>query len=136
MLHLAAATKQGGIASTFPDVCKTPAGPSPVPLPYPNIAQLATADDTSDNVLIQNKQTVVTTSVIPRSSGGEPGTLKGVMSNTQLDECRFKRASEKVIVEGKGLVFHTAPTSHNGSNPNMPIGMHTTPSQSKVLIAP
>ena len=31
----------GGMSMVFPDVCKTPAAPSPVPIPYPNIGQSA-----------------------------------------------------------------------------------------------
>ena len=35
----------GGMSIVFPDVCITPAAPSPIPIPYPNIGQ---ASDTSD----------------------------------------------------------------------------------------
>lgn len=136
MLRLSAATKKGGVASTFPDVCKTPAAPSPIPLPYPNVAQLDITDETCPHVLIEKKETVVESSVIKQSSGDEPGTLKGVVSNTHMGECRFKTASSKVFAGGKRVVFHTAVTSHNGSNPNMPVGCHHTASQSKVLVAP
>jgi len=34
-----AATKKGGNCAAWPDTCKTPAAPSPIPIPYPNIAQ-------------------------------------------------------------------------------------------------
>ena len=34
----------GGMSIAFPDVCKTPAGPAVVPIPYPNVGK---ASDTS-----------------------------------------------------------------------------------------
>ena len=38
-----------GIAFAFPDVCQTPVpGSSPVPIPYPNIAQLDQASGITD----------------------------------------------------------------------------------------
>ena len=39
-------------------------------------------------------------------------------------------------IDGKGAVHHTAMTAHNGSNANMPAGIHDAPSQAKVLVSP
>lgn len=117
-----------------PDVCLTPAGPSPVPIPYPNMAQLNSCDGAIDAVLIENKETVVESSKIPSSMGDEAGTQKGVVSGTNRDELAFKLYSSKVYAAGKKMVFHTAMTSHNGSNANFPAGTQVAPSQSKVLV--
>jgi hypothetical protein len=135
MSSMPASTKKGGMAFAMPDVCKTSVGPSVVPIPYPNIAQLSGADRTVDKVLIENKEVVVEDSKIPSSSGDEAGTLKGVTSSTTRGEARFKQYSSKVYAKGKKIVHHTATTSHNGSNANMPSGTHTTASQNKVLVA-
>lgn len=62
---LPAATKQGGQCFAFPDVCKTPAAPSPVPIPYPNIAMVANTDNAIEEVLMVNKATVVENSKNP-----------------------------------------------------------------------
>ena len=44
--------------------------------------------------------------------------------------------SDKVKLEGKGAVTHTAMTAHNGDgNANMPAGVLLSPSQAKVLAA-
>jgi hypothetical protein len=137
MIQMPAATKKGGMANTFPDVCKTPAppAPSPVPIPYPNIVQLNGADGTSKKVLMENKETITESSKVPRSSGDEAGVAKGLVSSTNMDKCTFKKYSSKVYAQGKKIVHHTAVTAHNGSNANMPAGCHTAPSQTKVLVA-
>jgi hypothetical protein len=134
---LPASTKNGGMANCFPDVCKTPAppAPSPVPIPYPNIVQLNGADGTIKKVVMENKETIVESSKVPRSSGDEAGVAKGVASNTNMDKCTFKKYSSKVFAGGKKIVHHTAMTSHNGSSSNMPAGVHAVPSQTKILVA-
>jgi hypothetical protein len=135
MPAMPAATKQGGMCLGVPDVCKTPAGPATVPIPYPNIAQLSGCDGTVDKVLIENKESVVEDSTISSSSGDEAGTLGGVVSSVNRDEAQFKQYSSKVYMKGKKAVFLTAMTSHNGSNANFPAGTLVTPSQTKVLVA-
>jgi len=129
-----AATKKGGSTAGGPDVCKTPPAP-PVPAPYPNMGQVADSDKTVSKVVIQNKETVVESSKIPSSKGDEAGTLKGLVSNTNMSTIQFKKASSKVYAKGKKIVFHTAKTAHNGSNANAPVGAHASPSQTKVLVA-
>jgi hypothetical protein len=134
MSQMPASTKKGGMCMGVPDVCLTPAAPSPIPVPYPNIAQLSGADGAVDKVLIENKETVVEDSKVPSSSGDEAGTQKGVMSGTNRDEAQFKLYSSKVYAKGKKIVCHTAVTSHNGSSANLPVGTHVSPSQTKVLV--
>ncbi len=41
-----------GMNMGFPDVCVTPVGPVPTPIPYPNMAMNATAVPFAPNVLI------------------------------------------------------------------------------------
>ncbi len=129
-----ASTKKGGQAFAMPDVCKTPAAPSPLPLPYVNIAMLSDTDDAIDTVLMENKETVVESSEVSGSKGDELGTLKGVVSSTNRDKVKFKKYSSKVFAKGKKIVHHTAITSHNGGNANMPTGCHVGPSQTKIII--
>jgi hypothetical protein len=43
-----ATTKTGGASLSGPDICKTPAAPSPVPIPYPNVTGIG--DDTATKV--------------------------------------------------------------------------------------
>jgi hypothetical protein len=134
-MPMPASTKKGGMCLGVPDVCQTPTSGGPVPVPYPNTAQLNGADGAVDKVLIENKETIVEDSKVPSSSGDEAGTQGGVVSGTNRDEAQFKQYSSKVYFKGKKAVHHTAITSHNGSNANMPAGTQVAPSQAKVFVA-
>lgn len=146
MMSLPAGSKKGGMAQGGPDVCHIPAPPPPagpggIPTPFPNLASLASADKTVAKVLIEKKETVVEDSTIPSSKGDEAGvsnlpTPKGLVSQKNMGECKFKKASSKVFADGKGIVYQTAPTTHNGSNANAPLGVFGVPSQLKVFVAP
>jgi hypothetical protein len=130
-----AATKGGGRCVGGPDVCKTPAPTgAPLPVPYPNMADVSGSDDTCDKVVIVNKETVVESSSISSSKGDEAGTVGGVKSNVNRDCCKFKKYSSKVYAGGKKVVYHTVTTAHNGSNANA-VGAHAQPSQTKVFVA-
>jgi hypothetical protein len=120
----------------MPDVCLTPAAPSPVPIPYPNFGMLATANNAITTVLIENKEIVVESSKLPSSTGDEGGTAGGVVSGQFKGEVSFKTYSSKVFAAGKKVVHLTSMSAHNGSNPNMPAGAVIAPSQTKVIVAP
>ncbi len=129
-----ASTKAGGMAFGIPDVCNTPSPTGPIPLPYPNIGQLNTADEVVDKVLIGNKEIVVEGSKMTSSSGDELGISGGVTSGTSRDEVTFKVYSFFVSADGKKVVFCPTVTAHNGSNPNVPVGLQVTSSQDKVKV--
>jgi len=132
-----ASCKAGGTCFGFPDVCKVPAPPAPpIPTPFPNTGQVMQASKTSKKVKITNKEAVTTKSHIPRSMGDEAGTLKGMVSSTNMDKITFKKGSSKVKVEGTPLCHLTSMTAHNGSNANFPPGAQIAPSQTKVLSMP
>ncbi len=136
MLKMPATTTKGGMCTGLPDVCKVPApGAPPIPTPFPNISQASGAKKTVKKVLIGKKKVVVESSKIPSSKGDELGTLKGMVSNKHRSETQFKKYSSKVYAKKKKIVHHTALTTHNGSNPNLPVGNHVKPSQSKVCVA-
>lgn len=91
-----------GIAFAFPDVCKTPAPPGPpVPIPYPNIAQLADATTVADNLVVGPAELNVLVKTgspeIPTSTGDEAGSVGGVKSNVIKGACKFTEASGSVV---------------------------------------
>jgi hypothetical protein len=132
-----AGSKAGGTCTAgAPDVCKVPSPSGPVPTPFPNTAMVANANKTSTKVVIENKAAVVETSEIPNSNGDEVGSTGGVVSSTTAGPVAFKKGSSKVVIEGKGAAYQTGSTAHNGSNPNVPVGLFSAPSQSKVLVSP
>jgi len=134
-----AATMKGGQAMCVGplDVCKVPASPAPpVPTPFPNIAMLNMALNTSTTVLIENMPVLVEMSETPISSGDEAGVLGGVVSNVFIGPMVCKKGSSKVKVQGKGAMTMTGLTSHNGKCPNVPMGMIMAVSNAKVLVSP
>ena len=133
-----ASSTAAGQGFAFPDVCLTPAppAPSPIPIPYPNIAMMMDAQKTSTKVKFVGKDAITKKSEIPRSSGDEAGTSKGVASGTNMDKMVYKIGSSKVKVEGVDVAHLTSMTSHNGTSSNMPAGAQVVPSQVKVKVSP
>ena len=57
----------------FPDVCKTPAAPSAVPIPYPNLIK-ASDSSTGEKEVKQSGKMVEPKRTFKQSEGDEPGT--------------------------------------------------------------
>lgn len=129
------ATTGGGQCMVFPDVCKVPAPPAPpIPTPFPNIGMCSQAKKTTKKVKIKNKKVLTMKSEIPRTKGDEAGTLKGLISSTNMDKLKYKKSSSKVKFEGGKVVRSLDMTGHNGSNSNAPPGAQIAPSQTKVIV--
>ena len=95
--------ESNGQAMFMPDVCITPAAPSPIPIPYPNIAMSSDADKGAKNVTVDGNPILVEGSTFSRSSGDEAGTNGGVMSGVNMKEAEFLMASFDVFAENKGV---------------------------------
>lgn len=111
-------TKGPGICFAFPDVCLTPAAPSPVPIPYPNIGQLADASGTATSVKVGGQDVVTSDSSIPHplTVGDDAGTGGGVVSGTFKDEVKFVTFSMTVFAEGANVVRMFDTTTQNKQN--------------------
>ena len=112
-----------GIAFAFPDVCNTPAPPaSPVPIPYPNIAQLNQADavtnESNKELFVGGDYVLLKGAVIDTSTGDEAGSAGGVSSGGTKGACEITQASENVIYgsNGLGLVRFLDSTEQNDGN--------------------
>ena len=57
-----------GMNITFPDVCKTPAAPSPIPIPYPNIGKSADTSQGPTKVKTDGQMPMVKGSMFALSS--------------------------------------------------------------------
>ena len=101
-----------GTCFAFPDVLNTPSPSGMVPMPYPNIAQLADASKTAETVNAGGKAVIVKDSEIANSSGGEAGT-GGPGPNKK---CTFTGASGTVKANGRAVVRQFDPTSQNDGN--------------------
>jgi uncharacterized Zn-binding protein involved in type VI secretion len=91
-----------GLASFFPDVCKTPAPPAPpVPIPYPNIAQSSDTAQGSKQVKMDGNPVMVKGANFSTSTGDEAGSIGGMVSNTTKGKAEFVNYSFDVKIEGK-----------------------------------
>ncbi len=93
----------GGIATAFPDVCKTPSPGGPIPIPYPNIAQSSDTAQGSQTVKIDGNPIMLKGSNFCTSTGDEAGAAGGVASNTTKGKAEFVNYSFDVKVEGKNV---------------------------------
>jgi uncharacterized Zn-binding protein involved in type VI secretion len=94
----------GGIATAFPDVCKTPSPAGPIPIPYPNIAKSGDTADGSKDVKIDGNPIMLQGSNFATSTGDEAGTAGGgIVSNTTKGKAEFINYSFDVKIEGKSV---------------------------------
>jgi len=130
-----ACTNAKGTASAFPDTCKTPAGPSVVPVPYTNIAQMKTANarTSAKKVFIDGANALTIKTKIPQSRMNEPGTAGGVVSNKNMGSAGFTAGSTILFIEGAAAVRMGSPTKQNGS-PQNAVGSVIAPSQTKLMV--
>ncbi|MES2127118.1 MAG: DUF4150 domain-containing protein [Pseudomonadota bacterium] len=117
----------------IPDVCKTPTPAGPVPLPYPNLAQSALHIPSQIKVMFGPglAENIMTAGTI--SSGDEPGTAGGIISNVFIGPDRYLTGSLKVLIGGAFATRMTSVTGHNGMPCNT-TGMSLVPGQFRVLI--
>ena len=93
----------GGMSTVFPDVCKTPAAPSPLPIPYPNIGQSSDTSSGPTTVKTDGEMPMVKGAKYSKSSGDEAGTLGGVISSVNMSVCEYLLYSFDVKFEGKNV---------------------------------
>jgi hypothetical protein len=65
-----------------PNVCITPAAPSPLPLPYPITGSSANLDPGTEKVKIGNKKVLNAAGKVKEVHGNEAGTQKDILSMT------------------------------------------------------
>ena len=106
----------GGIAQVFPDVCRTPAPPSPTPviIPYSNIAVSSTLSKGSTTVTCDGSPVMLRSSNFATSTGDEPGTLLGVGSNAVKGTAKPVIASMDVKIDGDNVVRRMDLVVQNG----------------------
>ncbi len=105
-----------GMSIVFPDVCKTPAAPSPIPIPYPNIGKSSDTSQGPTTVKTDGQMPMVKGAKYARSTGDEPGAMGGVLSGVHLAECEFLSYSFDVKFEGRNVCRLGDPLFHNKKN--------------------
>lgn len=116
-----ATKKSGMICFAFPDICNTPAGNTTVPVPYPNIGQLADATGVSDDqskgkVEVGGHPVILKDSEIPRTTGDEAGSAGGVTFGVTQGNVTFTQGSSTVKIYGQPVIRMFDPTQQNDRN--------------------
>jgi hypothetical protein len=109
-----------GVTVAFPDVCKTP--PGPVPVPYPNIARSSDSAKTAKKVTCDGQPVCISDSNFMISTGDEAGVALGVASSKVKGKAEFVNYSFDVKVEGKNVPRAFDIMLHNDKNtPPFPV---------------
>lgn len=122
----------GGRSVAGPDVCKTPAPGSPVPVPYVNLGQSADTVDGPSSVTIEGHMPMVKGAKYRKSSGDQSGSVGGLISGTTGGECEFVTYSFDVSIEGRNACRLGDQLTHNKKNAvgGLEIGEPSLPSAS------
>ncbi|MHC4400591.1 MAG: DUF4150 domain-containing protein [Planctomycetota bacterium] len=124
-------TQMGGVDTGFPDVCLTPAVPSPIPVPYPNIAAGPMAVSAAYKVLFMCAPAHNLGTTIPMTNGDNAGVATGVASGMVMGPSRHLTGAFTCLVGGMPATRVTSTSLQNSTN--VP-GARLVPSQVKVLI--
>jgi hypothetical protein len=104
----------GGMSIVFPDVCKTP--PGPVPIPYPNMGKSADTSEGPTTVTTDGKMPMVKGAKYSMSSLDEPGVAGGIISSVNRDVCEYLLYSFDVKFEGNNVCRLSDQLWHNKKN--------------------
>lgn len=111
----------GGMTPCFPDVCKIPAPGTP-PVPFPNFSFSKDTAKGSKSVKMDGNPICLKDSEFSKSTGDEPGSVKGVASNTVAHRATFVTWSADTFVEGKNVERAFDLMLHNNKNtPPFPV---------------
>jgi hypothetical protein len=124
-------SQMGGMDMGFPDVCLTPVGPAPVPIPYPNIAAGPMGVPAAYNVLFMCTPAHNLSTVVPLTNGDNAGVAMGVASGVVMGPSRHLTGAFTVLVGGMPASRMTSMSLQNSTN--CP-GARLVPSQTKVLL--
>jgi hypothetical protein len=117
----------------IPDVCKTPALPAPLPIPYPNMAMSVTHVPTQYKLMIGPGLVETLGTIGTLSEFDEPGVLGGIISGVFMGPDQYLLGSFKLMVDAFFVMRLTSLTGHNGM-PFNTIGMQLIPAQFHVLV--
>lgn len=123
------AANQGvGMNMGFPDVCTTPAAPSPIPIPYPNIGMNAMAMPFVPNVLL-SMAPAQNMSAKPMLTNGDNA---GVAHPMFMQPGGTTVGNPRILIGGMPAAHLGVPTY--GNNFNNPVGSKIVPSITNVLL--
>ena len=113
-----------GIATAFPDVCKTPSPGGPIPIPYPNVSKSQDTSKGSSTVKMDGNPIMLKDSEFSMSTGDEAGSAGGnILTNKIKGPAAFMMFSFDVKVDGKpvprqlDIMMHNRQSQISGTPP-------------------
>ena len=103
-LEIGRKSPTGMIVCTAPCVCKTPVGPSIVPVPYFIVCPMIGATPPAKKTTAHKMPVMRLTDHTMACTGHEAGVALGVVSNTIKGTCRPVVATPTILTEGKPTV--------------------------------
>src|SRR5205085_6947943 len=94
------------VVGVLPDVCLTPMGATPVPVPYPIVGFFSNVAVVAQTVRMCGRPTFTTASQVTTVTGDEAGTAGGVKSGVNMSICESITASTTVKAEGNRVLRH------------------------------
>src|SRR5581483_10908624 len=88
-----------------PNMCITPAAPSPLPMPYPLTGNTGSLDPGCENTKCENKKVMNTDSKVATVHGNEPGTQKDVVTMKTTGKAFAVMGAPTVMFEGAMVVI-------------------------------
>jgi hypothetical protein len=89
-----------GVVPLAPNVCITPAAPSPLPIPYPIGGDTSSLDPGCDNVHVEGKKSMSTNSKVAAVHGNEAGTQKDILTGKTAGKAWALLGAPTVFFEG------------------------------------
>lgn len=96
-----------------PNVCLTPAAPSPLPIPYPILGDTSQLSVGCDSILQNGKKTMNTKSKVAALRGNEAGTGGDVVTGVNRGTAWALIGPPTVLFEGAPVVTSTSPAFGN-----------------------
>jgi hypothetical protein len=92
-----------------PNVCITPAAPSPLPIPYPIMGTTAQLDPGCEDTQIEGKKAMNTDSKTQAVHGNEAGTQKDIITMQTAGHAFALMGAPTVMFEGAMVVITGSP---------------------------
>lgn len=83
-----------------PNMCITPAAPSPLPMPYPLMGDSSSLDPGTSKVKIEDKKCMNSDMCVAKVSGNEPGTQKDIVTMKTDGKAYLLVGAPTVFFEG------------------------------------
>jgi len=93
------------ITPCAPNMCITPAAPSPLPMPYPIMATSSNLDPGTEKTMDQGKKVLTTDGKAAGVKGNQPGTQKDITTMTTADHVWAIPVAVTVLFEGQPVII-------------------------------